>query len=81
MTHEPPSEQSCAGCGQARPRLSGGYCLTCVGGAHEEQAGARALIGYVREHPGITVAEASRDLDVSPSRITRLIADGRLLSG
>lgn len=81
MTREPPPEQRCLGCGEARPRLSGGFCLACVGGAHEERADTRALIGYVREHPGITVAEASRDLDVSPSRITRLIADGRLLSG
>lgn len=80
MTDHRPPDQRCSGCGQARPRLSGGYCLECVGGAHEERARMKGLIAYIRERPGITVAEASRQLGVSPARITRLIADGRLLT-
>lgn len=78
MTDPHPTERRCAGCGQPRARLSGGHCLECVGGAQGERSRADALIAYVREHPGITVLEASRILGVSPHRISELIDSGRL---
>ncbi len=80
MTHSRSPDRRCAGCGRRRPRLSGGYCLECVGGAHEERARIDALIAHVREHPGITIGEASRILGVSPGRISELIEAGRLHS-
>lgn len=70
--------RSCSGCGQPRPVLSGGYCLMCIGGAHEDRARADALIDYVRDHPGISVVEASQALGVSTVRIADLIQQGRL---
>lgn len=78
MTQPCPRETRCSGCGQPRTVLSGGYCLMCVGGAHEERRSAEALIDYVRDNPGITVAAASRGLGVSPGRISALLEDGRL---
>jgi len=78
MTDSRSPEQRCAGCGQPRPMLSGGYCLMCVGGAHEERGRIDAIVDYVREHPGITVGDASRALGVSPGRISKLIEGGRL---
>ncbi len=81
MIHARTGERRCSGCGQPRPMLSGGYCLMCVGGAHEERERIKALIDYVRDHPGISVADASRALEISPGRICELIAAGRLSSG
>ncbi len=80
MTDSRSHERRCAGCGQPRPMLSGDYCLMCVGGAHEERGRIDALVDYVRAHPRITVAEASRALAISPGRISELIEAGRLCS-
>jgi len=68
----------CRGCAKESERLADGSCLECLAGAHRDRAGRDALIAYVRDHPGITVAEAARAVGVSPARIRELIDSGRL---
>ena len=78
MKDRHPSDERCLGCGDGRLRLSMGYCLKCVGRPAEERECIAALIAHVRDHPGISVGDASRTLGMGPRRIFELIERGHL---
>lgn len=68
--------QYCRKCRKAYLNGSGGYCLECV---KEMDESVKIIKDYLETHPGATVAEISKNTDVSKKDIIFLLRDDRLV--
>lgn len=67
--------KNCPRCGRLFSSLKDSLCMNCLK-AEEEQF--ETVRKYLKENPGNTVAQVSRDTEVSVKKINRYLREGRL---
>ncbi len=66
----------CRKCRKAYINGSSGYCLSCI---EEMDESVKIIREYLEKHPGATVAEISKNTEVSKKDIVFLLRDDRLV--